>query len=312
MDSLSVTESLPKSYKRVFVPGLYNSHNYLAANNGLPQLHFYLLNEANQTVEGHIAFSMEEGEATSPFRAPFAGFELAPELDHLSFLFFLQEVQRKLKEKGVRYLKLQLAPGCYQPLSQVMAVNLHHMGFEEKGRWVNHAIPVNEQPLLGQIASMEKRRLRKVVKAPLSFRFAERSEFSSFFIFIKQHREAKGHRLSMEWDDLKQAMKASPENYLAAGVYQEEQLIGASILIKVSAQVVYNFFPANDTAFNSWSPMVFLLDSVYRWCQKEGIQWIDLGTSYLGTTENKTLRVFKEHMGGKPFESVIFRKTLSS
>ncbi len=187
-----------------------------------------------------------------------------------------------------------------------------HAGFVEKGRKVNHAIPVDEQPLMKKIAAMERRRLRKAGKGELTFRFARRSELGTFFDFIEHHRQVKGHMLSMDRKALKEAVKVSPEHYLIAGVYKDEELIGASILIKVSARVVYNFFPAHDMAFNTWSPMVFLLDNVYAWCQKEKIEWLDLGTSYIGNNENKTLIAFKKHMGGEAFETVNFRKVLSS
>lgn len=312
MGALSVTEHLPESYTVQYVPGLYNSRTFLDANNSLPQLHFYLIDKELDQTLGHIAFSIEESEATSPFKAPFAGFDLAPGLQSLASTYFLQEVLRRLVERGFRYLKIKMAPGCYQPISPVLLENMKHLGFEEKERQTYHAIPVNDQPLARQIASMEQRRLRKAAKEGLEFKFARKSEFSFFFDFIKRHREAKGHRLSMGWRELRNAIKGNQENYLAAGVYKQEELIAASILIRASGKVIYNFFPANDADFNSLSPMVFLIDSVYTWSQQQGIGWIDLGTSYLGKKENKSLVSFKEHMGGQPFESITFRKTLSS
>lgn len=312
METLSVTEYLPEAHAVSYIPGLYNSRNFLEANNTLPQLHFYLINNKLNDALGHIAFSIEESEATSPFKAPFAGFDLAERLDSLSCTYFLQEVLRRLVEKGFRYLRIKMAPGCYQSVNPALLENIRHLGFEEKERQIYHAILVNGQPLTKQIASMEQRRLRKAAKEGLEFKFASKSEFPVFFDFIKRHREAKGHRLSMGWRELRNAIKGNEESYLAAGVYQQEELIAASILIRASAKVIYNFFPANNAEFNSLSPMVFLLDSVYSWCQQQEIGWIDLGTSYLGKKENKPLVSFKEHMGGQPFESITFRKTLSS
>lgn len=312
MEALSVTEHLSGSYEVQYVPGLYNSRTFLDANNSLPQLHFYLIDKGLNQALGHIAFSIEESEATSPFKAPFAGFDLAPDLDSLASTYFLQEVLRRLTERGFRYLKIKMAPDCYQSVNPALLENMRHLGFEEKERQTYHAILVNEQPLSRQIASMEQRRLRKAAKEGLAFKFARKSEFPVFFDFIKRHREAKGHRLSMDWGELRNVIKGNEESYLAAGVYKHEELIAASILIRASEKVIYNFFPANNAEFNSLSPMVFLLDSVYSWCQQQGIGWIDLGTSYLGKKENKPLISFKEHMGGRPFESITFRKTLSS
>lgn len=312
MEALSVTERLPVACKVRYTPGLYNSRAFLESNNSLPQLHFYLIDTRAKTVLGHIAFSIEESEATSPFKAPFAGFELAVGLESLGCLYFLQEAQRRLVEKGFRYLRIKTAPACYQPGTDLLIENMRHLGFDEKEKQVYHAIEVNDKPLTDQLASMEQRRLRKATKQELTFRYVNKGGYPALFGFVKKHREAKGHRLSMDWANLRSAIRANQEGYLAAGVYQGDQLIAASILVRVSEKVVYNFFPAHDAAFNALSPMVFLIDSVYRWCQEQGINWIDLGTSYLGKKENKSLISFKEHMGGQPFESITFRKTLSS
>lgn len=312
MERLSVTEHLDKAFEVVYLPGLYNAKPFLEINNSLPQLHFYLIDEERQKALGHIAFSTEESEVMSPFRAPFAGFELVADLDSLAILYFLQETQRRLKQRGVRYLRIKLAPACYQGSADTLIENMKHLGFEEKDRQTYHVIAVNMEPLEKKIATMEQRRLRKSAREGLTFRFVKRSEFAALFGFIKRHREAKGHQLSMDWSGLKTAINANRESYLAGGVYKEEQLIAAAVLVKVSDKVVYNFLPAHDVTFNSLSPMVFLIGAVYDWCQGQGIDWIDLGTSYLGKKENKSLISFKEHMGGQPFESITFRKTLSS
>jgi hypothetical protein len=312
MDALAVTQRLPGTHQVRYTALLYNSRDYLEANNGLPQFHFYLVDKQQKAALGHIAFSIEEGEAMSPVRAPFAGFELALSLDSETIQFFIQEVQRRLREKGVSLIRLKTAPLCCHSLADSLKESLINAGFIPKNRQVYHAIEVNDQPLERQLASMEQRRLRKAVREGLEFRFAERAGFSQCFDFIKRHREAKGHRLSMSWSQLKPAMAASPENYMAAGIYQQDQLIAASIIIRTSEKVVYNFLPAHDMAYNALSPMVFLLRSLYQWCQQEQVDWIDLGTSYIGKKVNKSLVSFKEHMGGQPFESVAFRKTLSS
>lgn len=312
MDALTVTQRLPGTHQVRYTALLYNSRDYLEANNGLPQLHFFLLENQQKEALGHIAFSIEEGEAMSPVKAPFGGFELALSLESEAIQFFIQEVQRRLRAKGVSFIRLKSAPLYCHPLANCLKECLVQTGFAPKTRQVYHAIEINDKPLELQLASMEQRRLRKAVREGLEFRFAARSGFSLYFDFIKRHREAKGHRLSMRWSQLKLAMAATPENYLAAGIYQHDQLIAASIIIRTSEKVVYNFMPAHDMAFNALSPMVFLLQSLYQWCQQEQVDWIDLGTSYIGKKVNRSLVSFKEHMGGQPFESMAFRKTLSS
>lgn len=312
MNFLSVSRSVPGEFEIAFHPLLYNQRSFLDASNAMPQLHFYLLNRDSSQVLGHIAFSREENEVLSPWKAPFGGFEVADNLESSHFLFFATEVGRLLKEDGIRFVKIQMAPGVYLPNLPMVADNLLTLGFSEKRRLVHHVLEVNDQPFETQITGMEQRKLKKARSLDCKFGFESRERFGAIYNFIRQHRESKGHALSMDWELLRDALKKHEGQYLFCGVRLEAKLIAAAIMVRVSKDVLYYFIPGHDAEFNHLSPMVFLLGELYRWCQNEGLRFIDLGTSYWAGKENESLVKFKERLGGKVSESRIFRKTLSS
>lgn len=312
MDSLTVNTLIPEGYRKLYSPFLYNLPDFLEANNSLPQLHFYLLDKLDKTVLGHIAFSREEEEVLSPYKAPFGGFELAGTLAGEAVTFFLAEVLRKLKELSIRFVRLKLPPPCYSSGVTLMAESLLDLGFEARRKLEHHVLSVTEEELTLQMATMEQRKLKKARKAGLTFSFEEPNKHDQVFDFIRTHREARGHQLSLGWQALKEMKEQLPDHYLFATVCMQERIVAAAIMVRASASVLYYFFPVHDQAFNHLSPMVFLLNEMYNWAQQQGLAYIDLGTSYIDGKPNSSLIKFKEHMGGKPQESSVFRKALSS
>ena len=311
MKNLKVVEQVPQGFSPGYDPWLYNSREYLNANNELPQLHFYLVDETEKVLLGHIAFSREESEVLSPYKSPFGGFELAAAVTSEAFLFFVTELIGRLRIHHVRFVSLKLPPPFYQNSHNYQTEDLLALGFDQKKEWRYHAVAVDEQNLVGKMVTMEQRELRKARKMGLQFRMLDRQGYAAAYDFITIHRESKGHALSMTWPDLREAIKAKPESYRCCGVYLEEKLLAACMLIRVNRRVIYYFQPAHDPEFNAQSPMVFLLDALYEWCRQEEIAFIDLGTSYLPTGPNESLVKFKEHVGGQAYMSPVFRKALS-
>ncbi|MFT7381527.1 MAG: hypothetical protein ACI9Z3_001415, partial [Roseivirga sp.] len=80
MKNLKVVEQSSLIADRQFSQILYTSPKFLEVNNDLPQVHFWLIDTATQIALGHISFSLEEGKALSPAKAPFGGFSLADSL----------------------------------------------------------------------------------------------------------------------------------------------------------------------------------------------------------------------------------------
>ena len=129
MKNLKVVETLPSQVEWGCASLLYNQPNFLIGNNQLPQLHFYLVDLTQRLCLGHIGFSLLEGQALSPYRAPFGGFTMSPDLDSETITFFIFEVLRRLEENGVQQVELKNAPDCYYKKAQFVSGKFAICGF---------------------------------------------------------------------------------------------------------------------------------------------------------------------------------------
>ena len=102
-------DRLPSACVENYDPLVYNLNSFLSSNNDLPQLHFYWVERISNTAFAHIAFSIEEGEALSPIKAPFGGVEYSDELSVEQLCTFLIFVEKGLGSKGIKYLKIKSA-----------------------------------------------------------------------------------------------------------------------------------------------------------------------------------------------------------
>jgi len=92
-------------------------------------------------------------------------------------------------------------------------------------------------------------------------------------------------------------------------------MLAATVVVIVNKKIAYHFMPASHVDFQDYrkfSPMVFLVENLYKWCQENSIVTLDLGTSYVEMKMKTSLAQFKENIGGKPSEALSWQKTLTS
>uniref|UniRef100_UPI004047586A hypothetical protein n=1 Tax=Roseivirga sp. TaxID=1964215 RepID=UPI004047586A len=312
MKNLKVVEQASSIVERQFSQILYTSPQFLEVNNDLPQLHFWLLDYSTQIALGHISFSLEEGKALSPAKAPFGGFSLADSLKSEEITFFIFEVIRKVKRYKVSIISLKLAPENYGIHQSVLAQNLVYAGFSSVKSFEYQAIQVDESSFQSKIADMESRKLKKCNNEGFEFKVLTQNALHTVFQFVKAHRDEKGYDFSMDWESLKMADQALPNTYIPMAVFDSTKMIAATLAIKASDDVMYNFSPAHDWDYNQFSPVVMLTEGLYGFCQSNRISQLDLGTSYLDDVANEGLKLFKSRLGAKTFISHSYRKILSS
>jgi len=311
MRNLKVVETLPNNFDRAFSELLYTQSNFLIGNNQLPQLHFYLQDTSELVCLGHIGFSLLEGQALSPFKAPFGGFSLSQDVGSTEISFFIFEVLRKLKDRGVHLVEIKTAPGCYDKSSNLLVENMRHIGFSQLDAFEYQAIPISGDDYERCLDKMELRKLAKCRNESFEFGKLPKHKLADVFDFIKTQRENKQYEFSMEWTELKLAQKLNSETYVPFVVKHNEKIIAATIGIMATNKILYNFSPAHHQDYDQFSPVVMLSEGLYNYCQFEQLKFLDLGTSYLKGKINEGLYQFKSRLGGQAYFSFSFRKALS-
>ncbi|HCW06059.1 MAG TPA: hypothetical protein DGG95_01695, partial [Cytophagales bacterium] len=155
------------------------------------------------------------------------------------------------------------------------------------------------------------RRLKQCEKEKLTFLKLSNTELKKIYAFINECREERNMSLSMTYEELDRVVEKFPNEFFLFGVFKEDELMAAVISIQVSQTILYNFYPAHKKAFDQLSPMVFLLDNQYKFCQAAGIQILDLGTSALDNKTNFSLLNFKTQVGGIASLKLVFEKELN-
>lgn len=310
MEAFELHELLDESKTLVCKSWLYNSHSFLKTNNDLPKKHLYLFNKANDQYEAHLVVSVEGEAAMSPVKAPFGGIEWYENISSSALKWFLNGVENFLESEGVKELRVHQAPENYQRQDLVNELFLES-GYDLIQERVYQGIDITDTPLSEQMADMQKRRIKKCQKAGFIFKKYTKNELSRAFEQIDRWRNAASKGLSMTWADLHNSSKRNPKAYMAFGVLNEDLMIAGSIVVDVGDGVLYNFFPASYDAYNSYSPMVMLVDGIYDWGRLNGYRHLDLGTSYVHKNVNTSLKLFKERLGAKTYHSWSWRKKLN-
>lgn len=312
MDGLHVVEALPQGYSFEFEPVFYGTPSFQESNNALPQVHYYLVDNHYHKVFAHIAFSIEEGTAFSPVKAPFSGYEFSHRLSAEERMFFLIETERRLKVLGVEAIQVSQAPSFFNEQTEKQNADFEFMNYKSVAKRVYHSIAVNDVPLVDRMHDMERRKVRKSEQASLNFQVLEPSDLEKVFAFVKLQRDLKGYDFSMTWEQLRDAAALSPDKYVPAVMLADGRIAAATIAIRESQSVLYNFAPAHAPAFSEFSPVVALVNELYGWCKVQSVAWLNLGTSYLDDAPNKPLIQFKERLGAQAFSAFSLQKTLNS
>lgn len=314
MDSFKLHEQLIFKVDICYKPYVYNDPSFLKSNNDFEHRHFYWVNEPLNQVHAHIAFSIEGNIAFSPHKLPFGGLEVSDQLTTEDISFFLEAIALKLSESGIGELRIHQAPTSYASQTSCNEA-FEQLGFQMIQNRIFHTITVDESNLFDKMHKMEQRKIKMCLKIGAEFKELKKGQKIEGFKWIDKYRRLAHKPPSMTWVDLEKANQRDPEIFKVFGVYMDDHLLAATVLVLVNNELVYHFMPASDVDFQhykKYSPMVFLVNELYKWCQSNKINVLDLGTSYVDTKLKTTLVKFKENIGGKACSALSWQKTLSS
>ncbi len=305
-------DHLPVNCQICYQPYLYNESKFLETNNDLTHYHFYWTDEEINKAYAHVVFSIHDEIGYSNYKLPFGGIETSADLNEEEVILFLTAVELELVKLGVQKIRIHQAPEAYQE-QVIVSSALDALGYKVIQNRVFHAISVDERDLFSRMHRMEQRKINKCIQNGAEFKQIKRGKKKTFQ-WIERHRTLDYKPPSMNWVDLENTSERNPKAYLVFGVYMDGWLLAATVAVKVSDNILYHFMPASCTDFQHYrkfSPMVMLVNEMYKWCAENGIKVLDLGTSYVDMKLKDSLVNFKENIGGKSNEALSWMKVLS-
>lgn len=273
--------------KLAYTPPLFALPTYLAQVKG--DIHLFSILDEEARLEGVIAFLMREGTAISPPRATFGGWygNTLPTKVQADFWLW---VQKELKLLGAKSIQIKLPPayiegqmnfGAYTTMIQDLNFHL-----------------ILSEDFVKNLHLSAHRRLKKAQKAGFTATHWENLNLDTAYQFIAEARKRKGYPLTLTCEQFQEMFALFPANYAIFIVKSPTDEIAAlTVTVKINAQVLYNFYPADAEKYLTYSPMIFLLEYLHTWAGRQGFEVLDLGIATENGVQNEGLIRFKEHLG---------------
>ncbi|MCB0487560.1 MAG: hypothetical protein KDC99_03740 [Cyclobacteriaceae bacterium] len=306
-----VEGKVSSNYATEYHLSLFNTqaHRSLQAKQGW--IEFHLIRTDKKEILASIFFCLEGGIASSPTSAPFGSFELSESVSTEYLYEFIGFVELRLNRHGAKQIRIKNYPEAYHSrLHNLVTVLLFNHQYRIDNAELGACIHVDDDSLELKMDQWERRKLKQARKAGLSFKTLSVDKFNEVYDFILACREKRGQSLSMTKSQLKKVVIKFPSEFYLFGVYERKGLVAASISIRVSQDVVYNFYSAHARSSDHLSPVVFLISNLYYWAYGHKFKLIDLGTSALGGVPNFPLIDFKLRLGASPSMKLTFQKKL--
>ncbi len=270
---------------------MFNSPGFQALKGGRGR--YFTLQDGGHIL-ARLGFRLVEGAAISGYEATFGSVDCLPGTTEEQKQFFLGQVIQKLGRENLQEVVIRHRPQAYGGNWHKIFTGL---GFTVVQQEVNQHLLINGEAFRQQIKYNEQKKLKQAIKAGYVFRQLTLKELAGVYALVADTRNRKGYPVSMQLPDLQEAFVALPNNYHLFGLYADNELIAASVSIRVSSRVLYNFYHADAAAYRSTSPLVMLLAKIYRYCQQHHIEILDLGVSSENGLLNKGLFTFKKNLG---------------
>ncbi len=282
---------------------IFNESDYFKLHAGSANdVYAQLVRNTDDRVCGTISF-YESGDKVfaSPKRGTFGGLGLNCPLDAQTVERFLVMLFDHLKANGAREIDVKCAPFSHDlPLSSLVSNILLRHGAVIASQELNHDMRIDARPFLERIDYGNAKRIRKCLREGFIAEQIDVSECEAAYNVICDNRVRRGYPISMTAEQLNTMVNTFPGRLHVFAVYadlQKSRIVAASICIAVSRFVLYVFYWGDTADMNSHSPIALLASRIYDFCQREGFQLLDAGTSTLAGEPNHGLINFKRNLG---------------
>jgi hypothetical protein len=248
----------------------------------------------------------------SPSKAPFGGIQHLEGCDENGLMFLLKCAEKFLKIYAGKKIIIKTPPENYDTIAYKELYGCYkRLNYKCKKIHKNHIIPVATLSFSEIIAPAEKRRIKKCKREAFTVSSRPAGEADAVYDFIKAVRNKMGYTLSITSMELRTLVQTFPDDVKLFSVSDQNTVIACAVTVRINKNILYNFLVADLAAYRQFSPVVFLTDYIYQYCQHEKIRMLDLGTSldHHGNEKPSLIR-FKENMGGKECRKITWEKEI--
>lgn len=270
-------------------------HTNFVTRNGKENLVTYAFKKRVDII-AFIHFHVSEGKAVSIPQNSFGGVAVISVVDIALFEDFLRWVIDDLKLNQVKQIEIRNCPNFY-PNGSIMEEVFSKIGFQILYSNVNQFIEVDNKKFIRKINRNRRRNLSFCKKKGFTFKQLTLEKLDAIYFVLAKNRTFKGYKLSMSLKQLKSEFINFPNRYVLFGVFEEEIMIAAAVCIKVSSNILYDFYHGELPEYIEHSPVTMLVEGIYNYSIDNGYDLLDLGTSAIQGKLNEGVCQFKKSLG---------------
>jgi hypothetical protein len=271
---------------------------------------FELEESASEKIIARCHFSMTPEGFRSPIKGTYGGYEFLETLPGSLAEVFILKTLAVLEGHRLSPIEIVTAPFCYgYPEASAVHNILVRAGFTDQVPEMNFHREVRlDEKFSDRVNRGNVKRLRKAVERKLSFSLLERSQHEEAYRLIADNRQRRGFPMTMSWAQLRDMEHAFPQRVHFMAALDGERMVASSVCIDVRADILYVFYWADAEDQQQLSPVTFLAQEIYGYCQQRGYRLMDLGISTDEGLPNWGLVGYKENLGFSASLKVRYRR----
>ncbi len=293
-----------------FEPTLFHNASHLRLQRAEGWRWYCATHERHGRVVSSLYLNISGTIATSAVRSPFGAIECSPDILPESLYNFLVFVGNSLQDTGVSTVRIKHSPQAYAPrTNSLIAGFLPNLGYAVIDAELSSIFTIGDGFMSG-LDRTERGIMQKATDAGLLVHLLPLSKLKIVYQFILDCHQLKSYVLSMNYEDLALTVEHFPERFVVSAVFDNDNMVAASIAIRISSTVLYNFYMDHHPSYDKLSPVLLLTENLYNYCRDNNIQLLDLGTSSVEGKPNFPLLAFKLQLGSQPSPKLIYEKVL--
>jgi len=247
----------------------------------------------------NISFDFMDDKAISLLYCPYASLSIFKKVDSKILTSFIESVIEKLYIQSVKEIIIKLPPHFIEDNQENGLDKIfENCGFKIQSSEINHHITLDQNDYWDSIHQMQRRKIKKCIESGFQVQQEPIDSIAEIHYFIEKCRTQTGIGINISRKNLINAFEQLPDQYESFTVRNSaNQIMAATVSVKVTEDVVYNYLPAFDRTFKTYSPLTLLTHHLVDRFKNEGYKYLDLGISSINGTPQKSLITFKERMG---------------
>lgn len=274
--------------------------------NGCDNLICYAIKKGEKLV-AYIYFEIIDNKAISLPQSPFGGIVIMDKIDTNLIGEFVAFIMATLKNLKIKEIEIRLSPDCYGIMS--LENTFRKQGFKKLYSEVNQHLEIGKESFHSKLNADKRYRLNSCYKASFKSRLLKDDELHDAYLIIEENLAKKGFPLTLNWDNIEISLHLFPDKYIAFGTIDKGKLIATTMVVKVSQNILYNFYHGYHEEYSKYSPLIATINSEYEYAATHGYKIIDMGISSVKGELNTGLFHFKNAIGGIKSAKSSYRYT---